>query len=174
MLSRLDGDASIFVAKQDGVVNVGDKTADDELVLKKGARVIALCNSQTYRNGQIGTVKKIHDTHVSVEWDNGHRSDVEPHDWQIMKPKWDGEIIKHEVIGTFSQIPLRLAYAITIHKSQGQTYAKANVDPACFDIGQLYVALSRCESIEGLSLMRKIYPSALRTSPEVCDFYDNL
>jgi ATP-dependent exoDNAse (exonuclease V) alpha subunit len=96
------------------------------------------------------------------------------HDWNIMRPQWDGEVIKHEIVGTFTQLPLRLAYAITIHKSQGQTYAKANVDPLCFDVGQLYVALSRCETIEGLSLMRRAYPGALRCSAEVAEFYQDL
>jgi ATP-dependent exoDNAse (exonuclease V) alpha subunit len=136
--------------------------------------VIALCNDQDYKNGQIGTVRRIHSDYVSVRWDNGRTSDVEMHDWNIMRPQWDGEVIKHEIVGTFTQLPLRLAYAITIHKSQGQTYAKANVDPLCFDVGQLYVALSRCETIEGLSLMRRAYPGALRCSAEVAEFYQDL
>ena len=173
-LAELDGDATVFAARQDGTVNAGDKCAEDELILKPQARVIALCNDLEYRNGQIGTVKRIYNDHVSVAWDNGHKSDVEMHDWNIMRPQWDGEVIKHEIVGTFTQLPLRLAYAITIHKSQGQTYAKANVDPLCFDIGQLYVALSRCESIEGLSLMRRAYPGALRSSEEVANFYAQL
>lgn len=173
-LAELDGDATVFAARQDGTVNAGDKCAEDELILKPQARVIALCNDLEYKNGQIGTVKRIYDDHVSVAWDNGHKSDVEMHDWNIMRPQWDGEVIKHEIVGTFTQLPLRLAYAITIHKSQGQTYAKANVDPLCFDIGQLYVALSRCESIEGLSLMRRAYPGALRSSEEVANFYAQL
>ncbi|MBR1939296.1 AAA family ATPase [Candidatus Saccharibacteria bacterium] len=173
-LAELGGEAAIFAARTDGTVNAGDKCAEDELILKPDARVIALCNDQDYKNGQIGTVRRIYKDYVNVRWDNGRTSDVEMHDWNIMRPQWDGEVIKHEIVGTFTQLPLRLAYAITIHKSQGQTYARANVDPLCFGVGQLYVALSRCETIEGLSLMRRAYPSALRSSAEVADFYANL
>ena len=173
-LNELKGERVIFKARTSGTVSAGDKSADDELVLKPEARVIALCNDLEYRNGQIGTVKKIFDDHVLVAWDNGKKSDVELHDWNIVRPEWDGSIIKHANIGTFTQIPLRLAYAITIHKSQGQTYERANIDPYCFDIGQLYVALSRCESIDGMALSRKAFPNALRCSGEVKRFYSEL
>ena len=173
-LNALVGEPKIFHARTKGTINASDKAADDALVLKEGARVIALCNNFDYKNGQIGTIKEIADGAVRVRWDNGRKSTIEAYDWNIMRPEWDGEVIKHEIVGTFSQIPLRLAYAITIHKSQGQTYRRTCVDPACFDIGQLYVALSRCESIEGLSLMRPAYPGALRSSPEVLDFYESL
>ena len=173
-LNELTGERAVFKARVSGTVNAGDKSADDELVLKPKARVIALCNDQDYRNGQIGTVKKIFDDHVLVDWDNGRSSDVELHDWNIMRPEWDGKVIKHASVGTFTQIPLRLAYAITIHKSQGQTYECANIDPVCFDIGQLYVALSRCEKIDGMALTRKAHPNALRSSDEVKRFYAEL
>ena len=102
--------------------------------------------------------------------------EVEPEVWTNAHYVIDKESkeIREEIEGEFRQYPLRLAWAITIHKSQGQTYRRTCVDPACFDIGQLYVALSRCESIEGLSLMRPAYPGALRSSPEVIDFYNSL
>lgn len=173
-LNSLVGVPKVFHARTKGTINAGDKAAEEALVLKPGARVIALCNSTDYKNGQVGTVKELGEDAVRVVWDNGKRSTVESYDWNIMRPEWDGDVIKHEIVGTFSQIPLRLAYAITIHKSQGQTYARTCVDPACFDIGQLYVALSRCESIEGLSLMRKAYPNAFKSSPEVLSFYSEL
>jgi len=171
-LAEIDGDEYVFTATKEGTVNKGDEAADLELVLKPGARVIALCNEDNFKNGQLGTVKKINDRSVKVIWDNNQKSDVKYHEWEISRPIWNGETIEHDTIGTFKQIPLRLAYAITIHKSQGQTYPKAIVDPSCFDVGQLYVALSRCESINGLSLTQRIWPSALKSSPEVVDFYN--
>lgn len=171
-LAEIDGDEYVFMATKEGTVNKGDEAADLELVLKPGARVIALCNEENFKNGQLGTVKKINDRSVKVIWDNNQKSDVKYHEWEISRPIWNGETIEHDTIGTFKQIPLRLAYAITIHKSQGQTYPKAIVDPSCFDVGQLYVALSRCESIDGLSLTQRIWPSALKSSPEVVDFYN--
>ena len=171
-LAEIDGDEYVFTATKEGTVNKGDEAADLELVLKPGARVIALCNEDNFKNGQLGTVKKINDRSVKVVWDNSQKSDVKYHEWEISRPIWNGETIEHDTIGTFKQIPLRLAYAITIHKSQGQTYPKAIVDPSCFDVGQLYVALSRCESINGLSLTQRIWPSALKSSPEVVDFYN--
>ena len=170
-LNALVGEPKIFHAVVKGSITASDKAAEDSLILKPGARVIALCNNLEYKNGQLGTVREIGEDAVKVAWDNGRKSIVEAYDWNIMRPEWDGEVIKHEIVGTFRQLPLRLAYAITIHKSQGQTYSRTVVDPACFDIGQLYVALSRCESIEGLSLMRAAYPRALKSSPEVLDFY---
>ena len=170
-LAELAGDEYVFTATKEGTVNKGDEAADLELVLKPGARVIALCNEDNFRNGQIGTVKKIDDRSVKVLWDNKQKSEVHFHEWEITRPIWNGETIEHDTIGTFKQIPLRLAYAITIHKSQGQTYEKAIVDPSCFDVGQLYVALSRCESIDGLALTQRIWPNALKSSLEVVDFY---
>ena len=172
-LAEIAGDEYVFRASREGTVNKSDEAADPELVLKPGARVIALCNESDFKNGQLGTVKRINQRSVDVIWDNRQKSEVKYHEWSINRPIWNGETIEHDTIGTFTQIPLRLAYAITIHKSQGQTYPKAIVDPNCFDVGQLYVALSRCENLSGLSLTQRIWPNALKASQEVVDFYQN-
>ena len=78
------------------------------------------------------------------------------------------------VLGYFRQMPLKVAYAITIHKSQGQTYEKANILPDCFTVGQLYVALSRVQSINGLYLEHPISRFALRKSISVEKFYETI
>ena len=84
------------------------------------------------------------------------------------------EKLEKIVLGNFKQIPIKIAYAITIHKSQGQTYSSVNISPDCFADGQLYVALSRARSVENMSLDHAIRPRALRTSRSVKLFYDGL
>ena len=84
--------------------------------------------------------------------------------------------IKQIVAGTFLQIPLRLAWAVTVHKSQGQTFdrAKLFLGNGCFASGQLYTALSRCRSLEGLVLDRKIVKEDIIIDPDVVNFYESL
>ena len=82
--------------------------------------------------------------------------------------------LKQVVTGKFTQLPLRVAFAVTIHKSQGQTYDSVNLDPYCFDVGQLYVALSRVTRIERLHLAREIQSRDLHVSWEVRQFYERL
>ena len=92
----------------------------------------------------------------------------------VKKKETGKEKLELTEIGSFTQIPLKLAYAITIHKSQGQTYDKVNLDPYCWDCGQLYVALSRCKTIENMHLTQLIKPRFLRASKEVINFYRSL
>ena len=91
---------------------------------------------------------------VTVLLRNGRTEQVRPHTWDITRPSVEGGALVHEVVGTFTQLPMKLAWAITIHKSQGQTLDRVVVDltGGTFANGQLYVALSRCTSLEGLVL----------------------
>ena len=91
-------------------------------------------------------------------------------EWKITKPVLINGRIEKEVVGTFEQIPLKLAWAITIHKSQGQTFDRAIIYPDCWDFGQLYTALSRLTGIHGLYLAHHINDNFLVTSKEVLDF----
>lgn len=146
------------------------------LVLKEGARVMFVVNDvihNRYQNGTMGTVTFCGANFVNVQIDNGDEISVNPYKWHAPSEKVvDGKINKHE-IGTFSQIPLRLSYGITMHKTQGQTYKKAIITPSSFADGQLYVALSRLTGIEGLQLTKPITENDIKTSAIVSKFYEN-
>src|SRR5699024_6834969 len=98
--------------------------------------------------------------------------DVRPHTWEITRPVVSGGALTHEVVGTFTQLPMKLAWAITIHKSQGQTLDRVVVDltGGTFANGQLYVALSRCTSLDGLVLRRDVLPRDLKSDPRIRRF----
>ncbi len=173
-LDALPGKASVYRAGVTGTVENGDKPTLDELELKPGARVMALVNDPlgTFMNGSLGTVLACGKAYVDVQFDSGGTVSVTRHTWEVVRPMLSQGKTEYETIGTFKQIPLKLAYAITIHKSQGQTFDAASIYPDCWDPGQLYTALSRLTSIEGLHLARHCSDSFLKTSPEVLDFYD--
>ncbi|HRF41767.1 MAG TPA: helicase C-terminal domain-containing protein, partial [Saprospiraceae bacterium] len=102
--------------------------------------------------------------------------EVQAMDWEVLRyridPK-DPEKIESEVIGTFSQIPLRLAWAVTIHKAQGKTFDKViiDMDKGAFEHGQTYVALSRCRTLEGIVLRQALRPQDIRTDERVTEVY---
>ena len=152
---------------------------DERLTLKVGARVMFIKNDKnhTYYNGKTGLVTAISEDTVTVEADDDHRSlTVAPEEWQNVRyelNKADGTV--NEIIdGTFSQIPLRLAWAITIHKSQGLTFDNAIIDAnKAFSPGQVYVALSRCRSLEGMVLSAPILPASLMTDATIGTFLSN-
>ena len=81
---------------------------------------------------------------------------------------------KRTVVGRYSQFPVKLAWAVTIHKSQGQTFSRVNLNPSCWDSGQLYVALSRVRSVDGLHFTRPIYDKYLFLDPKIASFYRKL
>lgn len=146
----------------------------EDLVLCVGARVICIANTDNATNGQMGTVNEIDWDGVVVSWDNGGTNKVKEYEWEVTRQdirkitdakgrKIRSELVSN-VILTVSQLPLKLAYAITIHKSQGETIDKINVMPQTFETGQLYVALSRCTNVKGIRLQRP-----LRTSDVLCD-----
>src|SRR5699024_3518762 len=95
-----------------------------------------------------------------------------PHMWEATRPVVEGGTLRHEVVGTYTQLPFRLAWAITIHKSQGQTVDRLLVDLSggMFADGQLYVALSRCTSLSGLVLKKPVRPTDMRVDPRIRRF----
>lgn len=151
---------------------------DERLTLKKGAQVMFVKNDskpeKEYFNGKIGQIVSINDETITVKCPED-RSTIE-----VSKEKWDNityninestKEIEEEIIGTFTQYPLRLAWAITIHKSQGLTFEKAIIDAeAAFAHGQTYVALSRCKSLEGIVLSSKISSQAIICNQSVSAF----
>lgn len=158
----------------------GSFPAEEILSLKVGAQVMFIRNDsgedRKYFNGKIGTVKEVdlRLSLVTVSFSDGSEDvKVKRETWEHIKYNYDKgqDQIKEEVMGTFSQYPLRLAWAITIHKSQGLTFEKAIIDAGTsFAAGQVYVALSRLTGLEGLVLRSPIPAHSIRTDYQVIDF----
>ena len=174
-LSELKGDASSFVAQVDGDFPENSYPADEVLELKPGAQVMFIRNDPegNYYNGKLAKVEKIEKGCVMVSDNEGTMITVTPVDWDNSQYELDdesGEICQN-VIGTFRQIPLRIAWAITIHKSQGLTFDNVIIDAgAAFAFGQVYVALSRCRSLEGITLESPISSSGIYRDVHVSAF----
>jgi ATP-dependent DNA helicase PIF1 len=173
-LDRLPGRVKTARAELTG--DFGGRTfpADEALELKPGAHVMFLRNDadQRWVNGTIGIVRSIRDT-VWVEVD-GEEHEVQPSVWEKIKYSYsaDTKELKKDTVGEFQQFPLRLAWAVTIHKSQGSTYDRAVVDlgSRVFSAGQTYVALSRLTSLDGLYLTRPLRPQDIIVDTDVRRF----
>ena len=146
--------------------------AEAELVLKEGAQVMFLKNdivAKRYFNGKIGVVNLLEKDKIIVDCD-GIEIEVGKETWENTRytlNRADGKL-EQETLGTFTQYPLRLAWAITIHKSQGLTFEKVMIDAgASFSSGQVYVALSRCTSLEGIVLLSKLSSTTLFSNDHV-------
>ncbi len=150
----------------------------ETLTLKPGAQVMFVRNDASpdkrYFNGKIGTVVKLDQETVRVKCGGDETAiEVEPATWENIAYRLDQEAneIKEEKIGAFTQYPLKLAWAITIHKSQGLTFDRAVIDAGgAFAHGQVYVALSRCRTLEGVVLSSPLTRAAVQTDPAVAHF----
>jgi hypothetical protein len=177
-LARLPGRLLTAKAEISGEFGGRSYPADDALDLKVGAQVMFLRNdtneggTQRWVNGSVGTVTKIAST-VWVEVD-GRDYEVKPAVWEKFKYSYSArtKALRKDVVAEFTQFPLRLAWAVTIHKSQGKTYDSAIVDlgSRSFAPGQTYVALSRISSLEGLYLSRPLRPSDIIVDDNVVRF----
>lgn len=181
-LNELVGREQTAVAEINGDFGRGEGAypADVELKLKVGAQVMFLRNDiQSFSepprwvNGTIGTVTRIAGGIVRVDVE-GREFDVEPSVWEKYRYSYNAgsKELTRDVVAEFTQFPLRLAWAVTIHKSQGKTYDRAIIDlgSGAFAPGQTYVALSRLTSLDGLYLTRPLRPSDIRVDPDVQRF----
>ena len=174
-LAELPDDPSLFTAQIEGDFPEHSYPADEVLELKPGAQVMFIRNDSEgkYYNGKLAKVEKIAKGVVTVSDSNGEMIDVTPVEWPNTQYELDdesGEICQN-VVGTFRQLPLRIAWAITIHKSQGLTFDNVVIDAgAAFAFGQVYVALSRCRSLEGITLESPITSSGIYRDMHVAAF----
>ena len=150
-----------------------DAPVPESLRLKVGAQVIFCRNypQAGYMNGTIGKVSKLDEEHIFVTLENGAEINVSKVDWENIQSKYNSQTHKmeSEVVGSFTQFPLKLAWAITIHKSQGMTFDKMHFDLSrgTFQAGQAYVAISRLRSLDGLTLSNPILPHHVTQNQEV-------
>ncbi|RJO75221.1 AAA family ATPase [Nocardia panacis] len=177
MLAQIPGLETRHSARATGDLDGFDPPTDPELVYKVGAQIMLLTNHPDDRwvNGTIGRIADIRSERgepiVVVEVSDG-KVEVGLHTWEVTRPIFDGGALVHQVIGTYTQLPFRLAWAITIHKSQGQTLDRVVVDLSggAFADGQLYVALSRCTTTSGLVLRRAVQPRDLKVDQRIRRF----
>lgn len=178
-LNKLTGGVFSYAAKIDNDFPSNAYPAEELLSLKEGAQVMFLKNDgvergKRYYNGKIGTVSRLEEDKIFVQCKD------EPYEIEVSSDTWENiryslnktsQTLEEDVLGSFTQFPLRLAWAITIHKSQGLTFEKAVIDAGeAFAPGQVYVALSRCTSLDGLVLKSKLRKNSLFTDPRIVHF----
>ncbi|MCB0517701.1 MAG: helix-turn-helix domain-containing protein [Lewinellaceae bacterium] len=177
-LEAIEGVLHLFNAKIEGDFPQHAYPTEETLEFKEGAQVMFVKNDtnpeKRFFNGKIGQITRIADGEIFVKCkDDLDDIAVSPVDWENIKYTLDEKTkeVKEELLGTFTQYPLKLAWAITIHKSQGLTFERAIIDAqAAFAHGQVYVALSRCKSFEGIVLRTKIGWSSVKTDTVVKDY----
>lgn len=178
-LKQLEGDAMTFIGIVEGEFPLTSLPTPIELELKVGAQILFIKNDREKRwvNGTLGTIIGLDDAingHIYVMTENGTEVDVEQEIWSNVKYSFNAKEKKIEEteIGTYRQFPLRLAWAITIHKSQGLTFNQVKIDftGGVFAGGQTYVALSRCTSLKGISLQENIRKEDVFVRNDVTNF----
>ncbi len=181
-LKKIKGDACYFAGQIRGEFDSKYLPTDVSLSVKIGAQVMLLNNDSQGRwiNGSIGKIIDIDDNKnggadiIAVELESGATVEVLPYEWTIYSYAYNPRlnILETETVGSFSQYPLKLAWSLTIHKSQGKTFPRVIIDigRGTFAHGQMYVALSRCISLEGLVLKKEIKKQHIFIDWRVADF----
>ena len=181
-LNEIPSYSHFFQATVTGNFKASVYPTAEVLELKEGAQVMFVKNDPNKRfvNGSLGKIMKIGDGVINVLIKHENQESiikVEKMDWEIIRYQIDEKNIsrfKTETVGTFTQYPLKLAWAITIHKSQGKTFDQIKIDlgRGAFEYGQTYVALSRCRTLNGIALEKPIKPTDILVDPRIVDFYD--
>lgn len=180
-LNKLPGKMKTFEAAITGEFDERIQPNEKVLQLKEGAQIMFIKNdkgeARRYFNGKIGTVTSMSEGKITVEFANEKEElELEQEKWQNIRYDYnkDKDRVEESELGTFTQYPIRLAWAITIHKSQGLTFDRAIIDAGdSFSPGQVYVALSRLTGLKGLVLHSQIKPSSIRTDSRAVEFMDN-
>lgn len=180
-LDKLPGQFMAYTAKYSDTFPK-DAPVEENLLLKVGCKVMFVindtdydetCEEPAYVNGTIGEVVKLYPEAVDVKTNSGKVIRIGMNTWHTCKYTIKQGVLNKEETGYFSQIPLKVAYAITIHKSQGKTFENAVIDPVSFANGQLYVAISRIKSPEGIYLTSDVLPEYVRADSKVKKFYSD-
>ncbi|MGN0213048.1 MAG: AAA family ATPase [Muribaculaceae bacterium] len=175
-LAEIEAEEHTFKGLIEGTFPLQNLPTSQELTLKVGAQVIFIRNdrSQRWINGTIGKVSEIGDDFIEVELESGKKHSLQPEQWENMQYDFDEKEkrIKETVLGTFTQFPVKLAWALTIHKSQGLTFNNIIIDLSggAFSSGQTYVALSRCTSLSGIILRQPIRLRDIIVNRSVVEF----
>lgn len=175
-LERLSSPEYQHNSASTGDVSMFDTPVEDALRFKVGAQVMLLNNDAAGRwvNGSLGKIIDIDDggETVLITLNDGDVVAVEPHTWEVSQPVIESGKMRRDLVGTYTQLPFKLAWATTIHKCQGQTLDRVIVDfsGGVFDYGQAYVALSRCTSMDGLVLKRNVLAKDLKTDRRILRF----
>jgi len=175
-LAQLEGRLFTYAGMTQDEFDPAAAPVAPELQLKAGARVMFAANNAEglWVNGTLGQVMELDEDYVLVQTQDGMLVSVEPYTWSMYRYRYDEDAhaLKRESTGTFSQLPLQLAWALTIHKSQGKTFDRVVVDlgRGTFAHGQAYVALSRCRRLDHLVLTRPLKTGHLRADWRVGHF----
>jgi len=179
-LAKIESEEIELLAEAYGDINLSDTNAEFILKIKLGARVMVLVNSNNfdYRNGSLGVITGIGPDAIRVKLDSGHSVMIERYTWETYRYEATDvggkKVLSIEQVGSITQFPIKLAYAMTIHKSQGQTYDAVNLSPYCWDCGQLYVSLSRVRTLDRLFLKYEIDRRYLVVSLNVISFFNKI
>ena len=175
-MEQLDAEERVLVGTVEGEFPEKIRPTDLELTMKVGAQVMLIRNDKDRRwvNGTLAKITEIGDKDVTIELENGNTETVEQETWENITYAYDEEQRKvvENVIGKFTQFPLKAAWALTIHKSQGLTFNNVTIDMGggAFSAGQTYVALSRCRSMEGLKFINPLKPYDVIVSKGAAEF----
>ena len=179
-LAKLEGKSCTLKAESQGTLGTRKMPSDETIQVKVGARVMFTTNDPQRRwvNGTLGIIRKVKKAGLSkrpvleVELEDGKRVDVGPYTWEVFEYDFNGEAYDESVVGSYTQYPIALAWAVTIHKAQGKTFDQVLIDVGwgAFAHGQMYVALSRCTTLGGITLLKPFQKKDVIVDKQVLDF----